>query len=146
LEESLKAQYKDRYFKTNSYWRLPAFLLSIGCIVGAILLEDGEAKFVGLFMSVWLMGWTVGCTALAIQVFQTWRRVIRERSIVAALGGLFITAFAVPFFLGEAFGLGAFALNVSAGVTIALVLMIVLNVTFFYLLKAPTREGRAVLD
>lgn len=146
LQKSLKAAYHGRYFKTNGAWRVPGFLVTLAFLVGAILFEQGEARFVGLFMCVWLSGWTVGCTALGIQVVTGWTRTIRERSVVAAIGALFITAFSIPFFIGEVFGLGVFAMNVSVGVSIALVLMIVVNMLFFRLLKAPTREGRAVLD
>ena len=146
LQKSLKREYNGRYFKTNSRWRLSGFLLSLAFLVGAILFERGETRFLGLFMGVWLSGWTLACIALGTLVFRAWRRTVREKSVLVGLGAVFATVFAFPFFIGELFGLGVFAFNMSAGVTIAFVLMIMLNMLFFRLLKAPTREGRAVLD
>lgn len=146
LKASLDNQFHGRLFKTNTRWRILGFLISMAFIVAAILFEDGEARAIGLFMGVWLSGWTAGCSVLILQVFRAWRNTIRTRSITTALGSLFVTAFSLPFIAGELFGLTAFAANVSFGVTVALLVMIVLNVIFFYLLKAPTREGRAVLD
>ncbi len=146
LEKSLKEQFAESHFKSNAGWRTWGFVLSLAIVVTAILFEQGEARALGLFMGLWLSGWTVGCTLLGAQAFQGWRRTFRSRSIVDAIGAVFITAFSIPFFAGEIFGLGFFASSVSVGVSIALVIMIGLNMLFFYLLKAPTRQGRAVLD
>jgi uncharacterized membrane protein len=56
------------------------------------------------------------------------------------------TLFALPFLVGELFGLGVLISATSFSLVIVLAALIAVNALFYQLLKAPTRAGRAVLD
>jgi uncharacterized membrane protein len=62
------------------------------------------------------------------------------------LGAIFISLFATPFFAAEIFVAGILGTQVSAAIPVALLSAIGINVLFHYLLKAPTRAGRMLLD
>jgi len=62
------------------------------------------------------------------------------------VGAIVITVFAIPFFLGELFGISMLAVTTSVFIAAVLLLSAFLHVLFHYLLKAPTRAGRTLLD
>jgi uncharacterized membrane protein len=100
------------------------------------------------FMLFWLSMWSVACCFLAAKVYQSWQgarggRRLRFGRVFASLAS---TLFALPFFAGEIFGLGFFAMTVSAPASLTIVVLIFLNALFYYLLKAPTTAGRQVMD
>jgi uncharacterized membrane protein len=57
-----------------------------------------------------------------------------------------MSAICIPFFIGEAVGLGMLAWAGSIGVAVLLALLIAINYIFHILLKAPTMAGRALMD
>src|SRR5262249_10259019 len=82
---------------------------------------------------------------------RSWRTLLRPGTraferIGSGVVTLFTTAFAIPFFFGEAFGL--FALVQSTSLLMAPLLLGVggLNFVFYYLLKQPTLAGRKLMD
>jgi hypothetical protein len=97
---------------------------------------------------VWLGVWSVGVFFLGSQVIQAWRGVLAGggHRATATAGALFLTLFATPFFVGEIVGLVVLGYAASITVLAILLLVAVVNYLFHYLLKAPTRSGRALLD
>ena len=59
---------------------------------------------------------------------------------------LFLTLFALPFVAGELVGVGAFFLIAGVGFGLVVAALVATNVAFFEWLKAPTVEGRKLLD
>jgi uncharacterized membrane protein len=57
-----------------------------------------------------------------------------------------ITVFAIPFVAGELLALGFLAYRASIFWALVFVSLVVVNVLFHRLLKAPTEEGRSVMD
>jgi uncharacterized membrane protein len=96
-------------------------------------------------MTFWLTFWTLGVSALLAAVFKAWKATISGNAVAGA-GALFLTLFSLPFLAGE--GFGVFTLYKSSGLGIFAVIAATIgtNVLFHYLLKAPTRAGRALLD
>jgi hypothetical protein len=70
-------------------------------------LAEGPYKFVGGFMTVWLTGWTFGVYALISRIVSLWKAPAQNGLPAAATkagaGGMMI--FAIPFVVGEIFGL-----------------------------------------
>jgi uncharacterized membrane protein len=62
------------------------------------------------------------------------------------LGALFITGFSLPFFGGEVFGIFILWSNVGAPPVAIIFVGIAAAVLFHFLLKAPTKAGRALMD
>jgi len=140
----LDAENNKRYFHTNSSLVIPGALLCALALVAGVLAHgvNGAAAGSG-FLLVWLSGWTFGVAALLAAVVRAWRQ---PRSAGNSAGALFLTLFAVPFVAGELIGISAFFWLAGVGFGLVVVALVATNVAFYYWLKAPTAEGRKMLD
>jgi hypothetical protein len=145
LELSLQGTMEKTYFLTNARYLWPGLALTALTAIVVLLSGSGSALALGLFMSVWLSGWTVGVCGLLFQVVHAWKGV-RGQGVLAIPGAVVISAFSVPFLAGE--GLGIYMLWSGGGTAIVAVVFlgIAINILFHYLLKAPTRQGRQLMD
>ena len=141
---ALEALGKGRYFVTNTRQRVIGGVLAVAALVlGMVALGTGPAQAAGWFMLVWLSGWSVGVGVLMFAVVKAWR----SGSGVAGYGAaLFLTLFSLPFVAGELFGLGVFVTMVGLGFALVVLALLLTNVLFFQWMKAPTAEGRKLLD
>jgi uncharacterized membrane protein YgcG len=148
FRKRLRAMYEGRLFHTNRRWFIAGLALSgLLFILGALgeLVSGVPVRAAGvLFISVWLTIWTMGVYALLTAVVSKWREVPRDPKKL--LGAVFLTAFAVPFLIGECVGLAFLVAMSSLLMVPVLVGYVVLNVLFAHLLKAPTVPGREVMD
>ena len=144
LKETLTNEYEIAYFNRNSKLFYIGLGLSIVCVVIAAFFAGDDPA--ALFLCAWLSGWSVGCTFLAFTVWTAWKDVASGGEAASIGGAIFISIFALPFFIGEIVVLGI--LSTMVGLTfMALVAAIGgMNALFFQLLKAPTLAGQAVLD
>jgi uncharacterized membrane protein YgcG len=130
LRQHLAREHDQVAFRRNRRWLVPGILLSVVTLaavaVGEAWLgaEAGPALLV-VFMTAWLGGMGFGAT-------QLWRQ---RRWFPAAVLTTFVLAAALAVWLAAPPG----SLPVLAGLGGAAVL-------FHYLLRAPTRAGRALLD
>ena len=85
---------------------------------------------------------------LGLKVVNGWRSALGSggAKVMGSAGALGVTLFALPFFAGEVFGLAAFSSAVSPLAAIFLVVIVMINVLFYHLLKAPTLMGRKIMD
>jgi uncharacterized membrane protein YgcG len=145
LEHSLKDSMEKTLFVTNVRYLWPGVALTVVTAGAALLLSGGQGVAIGIFMSVWLSVWTLGVFALMRQTVRAWQGV-RAQGPLAIIPALFTSLFTIPFLGGEVFGIAI--LGASVGVVVLLILFCAIgsNVLFHYLLKAPTRAGRQVLD
>jgi len=140
----LDQQNRKRYFQTNSVLVVPGVLLCVLALVAGVFAHGVSGVAAGSgFLLLWLSGWTFGVVALLGGVVRAWRQ---GRGVGARAGAMFMTVFAVPFVAGELFGIGAFFLISGVGFGLTVVALVATNVAFYYWLKAPTVEGRKVLD
>lgn len=152
LFKMLKKNYENRYFKTNRAYMAPGIIISLLGIVGGFVfgVRSGEIVFVSLFMTIWLSGWTFGVVFLMKQVVSAWAAAFTGGSsalkVVGGFSAIGLTLFSIPFIGGEAFGIFMLTQFATPWFTGGLVSLIILNGWFFYLLKAPTVEGRRLLD
>lgn len=132
------------YFKTNRKLVIPGALLGIAALLlGMRALGPGSMQTGGGFMLLWLGMWSIGVFVLLGAAITAWR----TSSGIAGYGGaIFLTLFSLPFVAGELFGLGAFVSIVGLGFALVAVALIGTNVAFFEWLRAPTLEGRKLLD
>ncbi len=145
-KHALALNYETRYFLTNSFWLVPAILISICFLVLIVLTLPAEQMAVSAFFMVWLSGWTVGVVGLLIAAYKNWSRFFVERSTVPLMSALFSSAFAIPFLGGELFGLTMAMKEGSPSAFIFGLLFILTNYLFYQWLKAPTLAGRKLLD
>jgi uncharacterized membrane protein YgcG len=144
LKASLKHQEEKVYFVTNQRYLWPGVLLTALAVAAMIVIGGGAA--LGIFMSIWLTGWTFGVSVLMLSVFHAWKAVAAGAGAGAVLGAFFITAFSIPFLGGEVFG--TYMLWSAVGtLPVAIIFVgIAAAVLFHFLLKAPTKAGRALMD
>ncbi len=132
------------YFMRNRGWLLPGILFSLLIFGGVIYgLPNTDLKMTGLFLSIWLTFWTLGVFTLGKKVWQSWRTV---NSPLDAIGAVIITCFSIPFFSAEVVVTWLLATKVSVTIPATLLSVMAVNLLFHYLLKAPTRAGRRLLD
>jgi uncharacterized membrane protein YgcG len=146
LRKYLMKNARNKYFILNSGFFLTGIVIT-GLTLGAVILEAHQLGL-AIFMCIWLSIWTTGCFVLALQVIRGWKLALGTGGIKAlrSAGALAKTIFALPFFAGELFGLWAFSNAVSLLAAVTLVVIIIINVLFCHLLKAPTLAGRNLMD
>lgn len=144
LKNSLKNSYERNYFYTNRKYFFIGLAISIFILLISIIEGSGEQ----VFILIWISFWSVGVAALLFAVFNAWKGALSKgRGKVTALGGaIFITLFSIPFVIGEIVGF-YFLAEVSSPLMIFVIAIIVLvNIVFYNLLKAPTLLGRKIMD
>ena len=143
-EAALRRNSETFYFLRNRGWLFPGLLFSVLIFAGVVYgLPNMDLKMTGLFLSVWLAFWTFGVFTLGNKVWHAWRSI---RSPLGSVGAILITLFALPFFVAEVVVIGLLASQVSVTIPIVLLSAIGINLLFHFLLKAPTRAGRRLLD
>jgi len=147
LKNSLKTSEEKIYFLTNSRYLMPGVIFSALLVAATVLFAPSKgAMAMGAFISVWLTGWSFGVVMLLLMVVASWKAALSGGGAAAKGGTLFLTLFSVPFLAGEAFGISMLARTSSVSAVGLLALVVLLNVLFHYLLKAPTHAGRVLLD
>jgi uncharacterized membrane protein YgcG len=141
LHKSLKQEYEKVYFFANAKYVIPGAILTVLALISVVLVSP--SGLLAIFMAVWLSGWSVGVAVLAVMVYRAWKSAFGGGSYSGALG---VSLFALPFFAGELFGLIMFSVSVSFPATLAFISTVIVNVVFYQLLKAPTMEGRRIMD
>lgn len=144
LESDLKKAYYKSHFVTNSLYTVPGLLVSFAVQAGTAIAQGGEQGAASLFIILWLTFWTFGVVMLLKQVVAAWRSV--RGKPLNTFGAVFITLFAIPFVIGEFFGLGLLLMLGSWLSVATLVALVGLNWGFYEWLKAPTLAGRRVYD
>lgn len=145
LKESLDKELNQVYFTTNRSYFLVGAALSL-LTLGAIILTTPTADV--LLALFWLSIWSIGCCFLAVMVFQKWQSAFggHRLKLGKTFGALALTLFALPFLVGEVFGLGYFTLKVSAPAAVTFAGLVLANGLFYHFLKAPTLAGRQIMD
>lgn len=144
LRQHLRQRYKGSHFRTNTGAFVLGVLLSLAVLALVALRCQEPAAAIG--MSVGIAVWTFALSALTIRAWRAVRAARRRTSLLTLLVALFMVLFAVPFFAGEIVGLAILTSAVSVPAAFCLAVMAGLNGLFWYLLKAPTKAGRRVLD
>lgn len=143
-EAALKLNHEKLYFVSNRKWLFPGLAGSMALFAAlAFSIENPDALATGIFLSFWLTIWSVGVYALVNRAWLAWR--IAD-SILRVIGALLVTLFALPFVGAEVAVLWILGTRVSPALPVMIGAVIGINILFHYLLKAPTRAGRQLLD
>jgi len=138
LEKALKREYEKNYFLRNTRYFIPGLVLTLLTLVGMILTARDMPT--AAFMGLWITLWTGGVFFLLRAAVMAWRGKGPRK------GAIGLTLFAIPFVVGEIFGLVTFAQAVSSLAAMLFIIVIFLDVLFYHLLKAPTHHGRVIMD
>ena len=142
--EALEKNDVGRYFRTNSKLVIPGALFGAAALLAGIFAYGATPMLAGAgFMLLWLTMWSFGVTALLVGVIRAWRS---PPGVLTYISAIFLTLFSLPFIAGEVVGVGMFAKFTGVGLTAVAVALVGTNFAFFHWLKAPTLEGRQLLD
>ena len=148
LKTSLTLSFEKTHFVTNRRAFVTGVVISTAVVVASFLsaLDQPEVLFLGF----WLTGWSIGVVFLAVMVVKLWHQVFSgARKLGTTAGSLgaavVMTGFALPFFGAEIFVLITLAQSSPALVGLSAAVVVV-NMAFYHLLKAPTMLGRRILD
>ena len=148
LEAALDDEYDGvMYLKNFKWFALGAVLSAAGLLGSAFLLpgEDGPiAMLAGLFTSIW---WVVILSVGYVSVKGAFSGGGAWSRIRSLMGLLFLVPFVGAGVLipATAWAIGAIS-PVLKNFAIAAAALAVFNLLFFWLLKAPTKQGRGTLD
>ncbi len=139
----LKKKFNDKYFFNNTKYFTAGLIMTLIIVIVTFFISD-KMNPVALFMYVWLSIWSVGVAALIGVSAVLWREAIRSKKQMG--GALFMSLFSIPFIAGEVVGIAMLFANSSILINIAFFIMIIFDILFYKWLKAPSYEGRAVMD
>lgn len=147
LEKALQAEYEGKAFIRNLSWFWKGALLSIAVLILSAVLMPRQDAATGLFTILWSAIWWGVIIAIlwsAVNGFKSSQGFFRK------IGSLLPMAFVIPFFIGGLAGPLLMLMESSSTAHYALIgaaaLLGVMNLVFFYLLRAPTIPGRKLLD
>lgn len=148
LKKSLKAEELKTYFVTNSAYMIPAAAISLAVIVWMASAHGSPALVIVGFLCVWLTGWSVAVAGLVIASTHAWQASFEGGHSTGGLAAkaMGTTLVTVPFAGFEVMALAMLSSATSIFVALTLIGAVTLHIVFHFLLKAPTRAGRAVLD
>lgn len=145
LKSILNKGYEKTYFLTNRKYFFPGAALSLLSIIAMAVLGSHAGE--GAFLSLWLTFWSIGVLFLSVRLVSLWKGVFSGGWKIAGLGeALFFTLFSIPFLGGEVLGLFALGASTSPIAIVLLMVIVGMNVFFYWALKAPTSLGRRILD
>ena len=143
LRKKLQANYEKEYFFTNLGYFITGLSLSLAAVLIIGIVEAMAGNPVMIFMMIWLSIWSIGVAFLTKSAIQAWREAKTGADVFSAL---FLTLFAMPFWLGEIVAIIVLMTQTSFLLVLTLIAIGVMNFVFYQLLKAPTLKGRRVLD
>jgi hypothetical protein len=133
-----------RYFHTNSGLVAPGVAIGVVALIAGVFAYGAAPMLAGAgFMMVWLAIWSVGVFALLGSVIQAWRS---PPGVATYAGAIFLSLFSLPFVIGEVVGIGFLAKITGFGIVVIALALIGTTFAFFSWMKAPTAEGRKLLD
>jgi len=148
--KALSTAYEDSHFKPNTRYVVIGAVMTVVVAIGATVLTGEIGRGVGVaFALFWLSGWSIGVFGLCTAAVRAWRATGRGsigKRAAALFGAVFITLFSLPFIAGELFGLGILVMIAGVAFSVVIGALVVTNLLFAHLMKAPTPAGRRLLD
>lgn len=144
LKKALKNKYEKVFFITNRRYFIIGLLISLLTVISLAVIGNGEQAFA----IIWLSGWSAGVAVLLFAVFKSWRGVMQSGRVrFTSIGGaIFITLFSIPFVIGELAGFYFLSEFASPLLVLIVGIIVLSNIVFYHLLKAPTHLGRILMD
>ncbi len=147
-KDSLKKNYVNILFISNKHIFIPGLIATIAIMIGGVALNVGN--FAQIFILIWLSFWNVGVFFLLRQVVLAWKKAgSSSRHRFLNTGAAIFMTFFSSFFVGADLVVFGIFLNMGPSalwMVLFFATAVVMNYTFFRLLKAPTLAGRKIMD
>ncbi len=144
LKRSLSSHFERIYFRTNLQYLIPGILLSV-LTIGAAAIGAND-PFTALFLGVWLTIWTMGTGFLQLMMFYAIKAAIGSRSLVTFAQAFRALLFGLAFTGGWFLGCFLYSTEVGFQALFIFLSLLVINLLFYQLMKAPTMQGRRIMD
>jgi uncharacterized membrane protein len=131
--------YKKNYFTHNAKYFVIGIILSILTMFFLATMDGIQTLVTISGMSIWLSVWSFGVAFMIYNIFKLWISGHKFMSI-------FNLIFSIPFLMGELFALYVVYSSSSFGFVVMLVLLIILNISFYFLLKQYTETGLRLVE
>jgi uncharacterized membrane protein len=125
LKTSLKREYHQSQFMTNTIYLVPGFFISLLSLMAVGFSTGADTAIPLVMMSVWLTGWT----------FTIFMLIRQQQKLMAAIFSIF-----------GVFSVAGTVVALSAMLSLLMIGLIGVNILFYYLMKAPTESGRKLMD
>jgi Predicted membrane protein (DUF2207) C-terminal domain/Predicted membrane protein (DUF2207) N-terminal domain len=148
LKKSLKTAELKVYFFNHGAYMIPAAAISLALILWMASAHGSPALVLVGFLGLWLTVWSCAVAGLVIASAQAWKASFEGGHVAGGLAAkAFVTTLvAIPFAGFEVMALGMLSAASSIFLAATLLGAVGMHILFHFLLKAPTRAGRAVLD
>lgn len=148
LEGALTREFEGSLFVRNLWWFVAGAVVSVAGLVFAALFLPAEDSIAGLFTAGWSgIWWGVVLTFAWSAV----KGLMGGGGILDRLGSVLLLMFLIPFFFGGVAAPAAILFGGGGSTELFMligtaVLLGLINLVFFRLLRAPTSQGRKILD
>jgi uncharacterized membrane protein YgcG len=148
LKKWLKTAELKVYFIKNSVYMIPGVVISAVLIAWLASAHGSAGMVIVGFISFWLSLWSLAVAGLVLGAVHAWQASVEGGHLAGGLLSKAIVATIMALIFGgfEVMALGMLTMATSISVTATLFGAVALCILFHFLLKAPTRAGRAVLD
>ncbi len=145
MKQSIQTDFEKMHFKNNFIYLVPGGFITLLILLAMIITAD-EIITAG-FLTLWLSLWSVGCYGLFLRTYNSWKIAFSTGSgIWSKVSAFFSTLFMLPFLGGLLAGMVTMGMATSVAAVISLFFTLFTNILFYHLLKAPTLQGRKIMD
>lgn len=145
-KQILEDKHNGVNFLRNGKYAVRGVFLSLITFGAVVMLQPLESLAQLAPLIFGLMLWSVSVCGLFAVIVNMWSSAIRVTSTGALVGAIAVSLFALPFLGGECVLIYVLWQQGAGAIGAVAVVAIILNLVFLYLLKAPTVEGRKLLD
>jgi len=144
LKKGLRQECEKIYFLTNRRHILPGAAVTIITLVLMVLLSPNMGD--SFFMTLWLSIWSVFSLILIASFVSIFREVIKRPSLKMVGATFFMAVFAIAFGAGLVVGSYTYGQMLGYNALVIFFALIISNLAFYHLMKAPTLKGRKIMD
>jgi hypothetical protein len=148
LHHHLRAKLEMLSFLTTSRYIVPGLLISLAAVIRSGLAIQGVQRHILIPVTVAVLVWSLACLAFGGLAIGTWRNAFtdphhaptaKKQAVVASAVGLVLV-------VGEVVGLGTLAWAASTEVALILVILLIINYFFHLRLRSQTLSAHPLMD
>jgi len=143
-EQALSSDYENKYFVLNRIHFFGGIALTIVVAIAYLIFapRDFDMATAG-FLTVWAVVWW---SFTGVGMYRAWMQLRHTHGLGSRAGAVFRILFLVPFVFAGLLVLVPLSQQGGASVLVVGAVLIVTNLVFYHLLKAPTLLGRELMD
>jgi hypothetical protein len=148
LHQHLRVKLETLYFLITSRYIVPGLLISLAAVVRSGLAIQGVQRHILIPATIAVLVWSLACLAFGELAIGTWRNALTDPHYAPAAKKQAVIASAVCLVLvaGEVVGLGTLAWAASTEVALVLIILVAINYFFHLRLRSQTLSAHRLMD